>query len=131
MRLELYYDSTVEPFRSAPFQRNRIFKLLSRIKGKGVQVAVIDTADWNRNMRYEIYLRCINPSVYKRYRIRNVFGTARESGRYFGRQVPALLVYENDDVIDVYPHDEKRRIISIGEFLEQLVEKLSGGGGSE
>jgi hypothetical protein len=124
MRLELFYDSTVEPFQREAFDQHRIFELLNKLKKKGMEITITDTASWNSSMLYETYLKAVTPSVYKRYSIRKVFGTTRESGRYFGRQVPALLVHENDSVIDVYPHDEKRSIVTIIEFLEELIAKL-------
>lgn len=127
MRLELYYDSTVEPFRKAAFNHEEIFKLINMAKSRGIGVTIIDTANWDISMLYEIYLRAVIPSVQKRYRIRKVFGTARDSGRYFGRQIPALLVYEDDRVLDVYPHEEGRRITPITEFLEGLLVQPSGG----
>ena len=129
MRIELYYDSTVEPFRKTGFDRLRILELLDAAKKRGVKVTVTDTASWNSSMFYEIYLRACIPSIRKRYSIRRVFGTARESGRYFGRQIPGLLVYEDESVVDVYPHDEKRRIVTIIEFLEELLGKLPAGEG--
>ena len=129
VKFELYFDSTIEPFRREAFDRRRIFELLNRIEKKGVKITVTDTASWNSSMLYEIYLRAVTPSVHKGYSIRRVFGTARESGRYFGRQVPALLVYENDSIADVYPHDERRIVIKIIEFLERLMAKLPEGEG--
>lgn len=127
IKLELYYDSTVEPFRREDFNRRRILELLNKAEKRGVEVAVIDTASWDSSMLYDIYLKACIPSIRSGYGIRTVFGTARESGRYFGRQVPALLVYEDDGVTDVYPHDEKRRTVTIIEFLGELLAGLPGG----
>jgi len=129
MKIELYYDSTVEPFRREAFNWHKILELLDLAKKRGVEVNMTDTAGWNSGMIYEIYLRAVTTSVRKRYSIRRVFGTARESGRYFGRQVPALLVYEDDSIVDVYPRDERRRIVTIIEFLEGFVANLPEGEG--
>ncbi len=70
----------------------------------------------------DIYINACMPSVFKKYAIRKVFGTNRNSGVFFGKQVPALLVYEDNQMvpIDVYPHEKGKREIEIVEFLKNL-----------
>jgi hypothetical protein len=71
------------------------------------------------------YGRAIIPSVWKKYRIRQIFGSRRHSGFMFGRNVPALLI-ENDAQgtfpEDVYPHEKDGRIVTIYEFLTRPVQ---------
>jgi len=85
-------------------------------------------------MIYEVYLHAARLAVvrgYKAYRIRKVFGSARDSGKYFGREVPALLVYENDELIDVYPHEERGKLITIEEFLVRKLKEIEEKRGGE
>ena len=59
-------------------------------------------------------------NVPRKFGIRRVFGTRRRSGCFFGREVPALLVYEDSGShpIDVYPQQRLGRTITINEFLK-------------
>jgi hypothetical protein len=65
------------------------------------------------------------PSVIKKFGIRRVFGSRRRSGWLFGREVPALLVYEEEgeDPVDVYPHDELGIIKTTKQYLENMLNK--------
>jgi hypothetical protein len=70
---------------------------------------------------YKIYEKAYRPSVFKRYKIRRVFGSHRRSGIYFGIK-PALLVYEEESPYptDVYPHDIHGKVIAIEDFLRKI-----------
>lgn len=66
-------------------------------------------------------------AVIKKFRIGKVFGTARKGGKYFGREVASLLVYEllvyeNDQLVDVYPKIEKGRLITIEDYLRGIAQ---------
>ena len=43
-----------------------------------------------------------------------------DSGVFFGREQPALLVYQNgeEEPVDIFPHVVKGRMVSIDQFLE-------------
>lgn len=118
--LEFFYDSTVEPFRIDDVNVPGILALLEEISVKGVKVTVHDTAGWDYAMQMDHYMRAVGVSVRKRYGLRRIFGSARTSGLFFGRQVPALLVIENGEVTDVYPHMEAGRRHTITDFLRKL-----------
>ncbi len=68
------------------------------------------------------YIGAIAPSVRKKYPIRQVFGSRRQSGFLFGRGVPALVVQSASGTIaeDVFPHKESERIVTINEALSRL-----------
>lgn len=121
MELELYYDSTVEPFVSAEFNTADVFRLLDEAKGMGIVVRIYDTAGWNHDMVREVYLKACVPAIRKKYKIKNIFGKRGSGGLFFGRQIPALLVIKDGKPINVYPHREGGRLITISEFLENLV----------
>jgi hypothetical protein len=117
VRLEFFYDSTVEPFRVDDIDVHRALGLLEELGRRGVEVIVHDTAGWDYGMQMEHYMRAVGVSVRRRYGLRRVFGSARTSGWLFGRQVPALLVLEDGQVTDVYPHVLAGRRRTILEFL--------------
>jgi hypothetical protein len=67
------------------------------------------------------YAKAIVPSVYRKYRVRQMFGSSRRAGLFFGRGVPALWVHpDGDDPGDIYPHEKDGRIVTISEFLTKL-----------
>ena len=89
-------------------------------KAEEFQLDLIETSKMPEEELRAEYTRAIIPSVWKKYRIRQIFGSRRHSGFMFGRNVPALLI-ENDprgiSPEDVYPHEKDGRIITIYEYL--------------
>ncbi len=79
---------------------------------------VVDTADMTRTERDDLYSRAVLPSIWKKYRVRTVFGTNRQSGIFFGNEQPALLL--EGDVWGIYPHEKDGKKITIEDFLENL-----------
>lgn len=69
----------------------------------------------------EAYIRlAVPPSMRQRYRVRLVFGTHKYAGGFFGKGVPALIVYEDGSPQDVYPHEEQDgTIVTINDYLER------------
>mgnify|MGYP001082692442 CR=1 FL=1 len=62
-------------------------------------------------------------AVMKKYDVSTVFGTKENEGAFFGRKVPALLVYKDSNFgypQEVYPRNEKGSIITIEEYLSSL-----------
>lgn len=128
MKLEFFYDSTVEPFKADDLNLPEVLDLLKRLKGKKMDVVAHDVAGWDDAMRMEHYLRGVVPAVMKKYGIRRVFGSARTSGWLFGRQVPALIVTEDGRVVDIYPHTFAGNRFTILGVLRELFSKVGGGG---
>ncbi|MCH7647293.1 MAG: hypothetical protein IIA83_01625 [Thaumarchaeota archaeon] len=79
---------------------------------------IIDTADMTDNELDDVYSKAILPSVWNKYRVRTVFGTNRNSGCFFGRQQPALLV--EGDIWGIYPHEKDGKKVLIETFLASL-----------
>jgi len=120
VRFELYYDTKKKPM---DVPANHGFdKVLVLLKKQGIDYKVIDTGKLSDTEIQEKYIEACTPSVYKKYRIRQVFGSRRHSGWLFGSDVPALLVYEGTRQYpaDVFPHEELGRIITIKEYLDNL-----------
>ncbi len=116
----MYYDSGVEPFRGA---LDEIFDLLGKCKEKGIKYRIIDTKDAGEPEVYDVYQTACLPSILKKYAIRKVFGTKRNSGIFFAKEVPALLVYDEYQVlpVDTYPHEKGKRDVEIVDFLKNLL----------
>ncbi len=114
MKLEFYYDKQ----KSDVEEVSKLTKKLQNLKKKNIQLKIIDISSMSEDEVFRIYEIAWKPSVYKKYKIRRVFGTHRRPGIQFGIK-PALLVYESDDKYptDVYPHDVHGKVITIEDFL--------------
>jgi len=124
MELEFFYDSTVEPFRVDDYDKDKVLELLERLRRAGVRVKIHDTAGWSGEMQMEHYLRAVFLSVRGKYGIRRGFGSARNPGWLFGRQVPALIVREANRDVDVYPHRLGEKRVTILGFLRGLLSDI-------
>ena len=122
-RFRLYYNSQI----NAPWCELKTIRIqLKKLEEAGIPVTVIDTAFMEDRQIYEHYMEATYPSVRKQYRIRQIFGSQSKSGQFFGRQQPALLVYQGEDKhpVDVYPHDVNGKRVLIEDFLEQKIRTL-------
>ncbi len=54
-----------------------------------------------------------------RYRIRRVFRSNRSGmGPFLGRQVPALICYDGNRPVDVFPHEDRNGVLAtIADYL--------------
>jgi hypothetical protein len=85
---------------------------------------MIDTSQLTAEQIGEAYIHSVvGPTQLKKYRVRQIFGSARHSGWLFGKQVPALVVYSSGSHVpeDVYPHDELGHTLTIKEYLKTLL----------
>jgi hypothetical protein len=88
---------------------------------QGVQVRVVDAAQMTEDERFAVYVRATTPAMKNKNPIRQVFGSLKHSASMFGLGVPALLVQTQlGEVLDVFPHKESERIVTINEFLSSL-----------
>lgn len=85
----------------------------------GQPIQIVDTGKMTEDQRMTAYIRALTPSVLQKYRVRKVFGTQRNAGVFFGRGVPALVVWPDDGdfPVDVYPHEKLGRTVTIYEYL--------------
>ncbi len=123
LKLIFFFDSSVQPFEGKG-DLDGISQMLEQLKKKGFIVKQTDVRDFSEADVYDIYMEAMIPSVRKKYRIRQVFGSQRHSGFLFAKHVPALLVYENPKAqhpSDVYPREEGRRLVGIEDFLRKLL----------
>lgn len=129
MKLKLVHHSQAGPIASPDnegFDLREIRALLQRLEELGVPSEIVDTMTKSDEERTDLYLEAILPTALKKYRVRQVFGSKRHAGFLFGREVPALLVYEpgKQYPVDVYPHRSGSCTVAIRAFLEDLVNTL-------
>ena len=137
--IKLYYSSDIlEPWCDLQEVRN----LLSSLKEKGVSVEEVDTAWLPERKVKEFYTSSvILPSIRKKYKISGIFGTRSSAGVFFGKEQPSLVVFEEGtevervardeaitlprlEVLDVYPHDENGRRVTIADFLREKLQEF-------
>lgn len=120
MLLKLIYNTKIQPWESV----ERTLKLLAKIKEKyrgEYDFEIIDTNNLSDQELYDLYTEAMIPSVKKKYQIRQIFGSKRYSGSFFGKQQPALLVYEESKYpADTFPHIKGTQKITIDGYLGQL-----------
>ena len=125
-RLVFLYDSTIQPWHA---DLQVIQKCLSELEIKGVKSELLDTKDMPEEELGHWREEAAITAMWRHQRIRQVFGSQQQ---YLGKQVPALLVYEEGERVPaaVYPHSEKRgqkhTDISIEGYLEEFVNALGG-----
>jgi hypothetical protein len=122
-RIKLYYNSQID----TPWCALKKIRIqLKKLEEVGIPVTMIDTASMEEKQIFEHYMEATYPSVRKQYRISQIFGSQSKSGQFFGRQQPALLVYQGEDrhPVDVYPHDFNGKRVLIEDFLEQKIREL-------
>ncbi len=91
-RAELYYSAAAT---LGSLECNKGFEeVLKHLKDfrRNIDLQVVDTTTMPDHERQSLYMRAVLPSVLKKNRIRQVFGSRRNAGFMFGRGVPALLV---------------------------------------
>ena len=129
-RLVLYYapDDVMPVSENEDFDPLKVSALLLQLKQEqGIDSEVIDVTRWSAADLERAYEAAVIPSVWNRYRIRKVFGTNSSSASFFGRGVPALLVYEGERPVHVFPHEEPGGRVTIRSYLETLLSGSSGG----
>jgi len=96
---------------------SEVLELFKKLQVLSVTTKIHDTAGWDSGKLSDQYCRAIIPSMYKKYAIRKVFGSARNSGVLFGKEVPAIIIQNEGKDIDVYPHNVGARRETIIDFL--------------
>jgi len=129
MILKLIHDPKVLPSSvraNNGFDLSEIKGLLRQLEKLGLSWEAIETSTFSEEELLKLYLEAIRPAIYKKYQVRQVFGSKRNAGYMFGRSVPALAVYEPDKQFpsDIYPHRMGNRIVTIKAFLKGLLKKL-------
>jgi len=127
--LKLIHHSQTPPIASPDnegFDLREIRTILERLEKLGVSSEIVDTMTTSDEERTDLYLEATLPTARKKYQVRQVYGSKRHAGYLFGKEVPALLVYEPGKPypVDVYPHRSRGRTIPMRAFLERFVKTL-------
>jgi DNA processing protein len=97
------------------------FERAEDLRKQGWKIRFVDTAQMTKDERYAAYLRATTPAMKNKSPIRQVFGSLKQSGFMFGLGVPALVVQTpSGEVLDVFPHRQSERIVTINAFLSRL-----------
>lgn len=117
VRVELYFDSTVEPFANPPFPQAEVMEMLREAESSGIEVKLVDTAGWSRDMLIEQYREIAG----RRRSADEIFGPRGKRGWFFGREVPALVVRLGRGRPEIYPSHAGGRLITPADFLRRLL----------
>ena len=126
--LKYYFSSEDEPFKTPTNDGiESVSGMLGRLHEQGVPVDRINVAELTEKGRADAYMDAVRASVLKKYKIRQVFGSKRISGTFFGKQVPALILgnLASGHPEGVYPHQEPGEIASIAVFLRAYIDQMS------
>jgi hypothetical protein len=129
MNLKLIHHPQMPPLDNQVndgFDLSDIKALLLELEKLGVAWKAIGTDAMSDEELSDLYMEAVAPAVYKKYHVRKVFGSNRHSASFFGKEVPALLVYEPGKQYpsDIYPHQAGDHVVTIRAFLEDLLKKL-------
>jgi len=124
------YNSTIKPWHT---DIQIVQRYLTGLQDKGVTCESLDTEDMSEEELEGWSKEVLGASVRHHQQIRRHFGPWQRGGLpELGKQVPALLVYEEGEKVAtaVYPHSEKRgqkrTDYSIEDFLKELTDSLGG-----
>ena len=127
-KIVFLWDSTINPW-SVDVDAHRIKDYLARLGKKGLTCELIETKDLPDGELEYWRKEALVTSVWRHQEIRQHFGVSQLD---LGRQVPALLVYEEGEKVPiaVYPHTKKRgqekTDYSIETFLKELANSFGG-----
>lgn len=123
-RLVYLYDSSILPWHANP---QAIQAILTRLAAKGVRCELLNTYNMPEQELIRWRDKALVAAIWRHQKVRQVFGSQKRGGLpYLGKQVPALLAYEDDEKVPmgVYPHSEKigqtRTDLTIEAYLEEL-----------
>jgi hypothetical protein len=125
LKFELFYDPDLSSIFDTVPQNKDVRDVLEHIddfRKDGAPIEKRNTAKMSATDLEHAYIRAILPSVYRKYRVRQMFGSRRQAGLFFGRGVQALLITDttNQTPGDIYPHEQADRVVTIHDFLSEL-----------
>lgn len=125
MELVYIYHSDTKP---ANILVNRdiekVLELLGELHKRGVSCRIIDASGLDENSVRSLYFDAVGASFMSKCEIREIFMSENEDGYFFGREIPALLIYEGGVAIDVYPHKTEFGYVTIYDCLKSMIDEL-------
>ena len=98
MKVEFYYDSTVPPGSAFPCDNAKAVELIGQLAAKGVNAKAVDLQ--GAQVAFMTYNAALTGP---KAQVRAVFGAKGALQEDFGKNVPALLLFEKDE--DRYPNE--------------------------
>ena len=123
MKVEFYYDSTVPPGATFTTNNEKAVELINQLAAKGVNAKAIDLK--GQQVAFMTYNSALTGP---KAQVRAVFGAKGALQEDFGKNVPALLVFEKDAdryPVEAFPRSDKdlQRTLGCEEALQRLIEK--------
>jgi hypothetical protein len=124
MKVEFYYDSTVAPGSAYPCDNAKAVELVNQLAAKGVNAKAVDLK--GQQVAFMTYNSALTGP---KAAVRAVFGAKGALQEDFGKNVPALLVFEKD--ADRYPTEafprsdkELQKLVGCEDALRMLLAKV-------
>jgi len=123
MKVEFYYDSTVPPGATFTTNNEKAIELINQLAAKGVNAKAIDLK--GEQVAFMTYNSALTGP---KAQVRAVFGAKGALQEDFGKNVPALLVFEKEAdryPVEAFPRSDKelQRTLGCEEALQRLIEK--------
>ncbi len=123
MKVEFYYDSTVQPGQTFTTDNAKAVELINQLAAKGVNAKAIDLK--GEQVAFMTYNSALTGP---KAQVRAVFGAKGALQEDFGKTVPALLIFEKEGdryPTEVFPRSDKdlQRTLGCEEALKRLLEK--------
>jgi len=124
MKVEFYYDSTVPPGSAFPCDNAKAVEMIGQLAAKGVNAKATDLKGAQvAFMTYNSAVTCPKAQV------RAVFGAKGALQEDFGKNVPALLLFEKDEdryPNEAFPRSDKELMKTLGceDALQTLLSKV-------
>ncbi|MFO8013100.1 MAG: hypothetical protein R6X20_07325 [Phycisphaerae bacterium] len=122
-KLVLLCDRNAKPLGDANMKE--IESLLEQAEAAGISCQRLDTKDMDETELKEWRNKAFGVATRFKQRIRQAFGSQSQGMLpYFGKEVPALFVYEEGEAepVAVYPHRKAKERRSIEGYLRQMLE---------
>jgi len=123
MKVEFYYDSTVPTGSAFPCDNAKAVELVGQLAAKGVNAKAVDLK--GQQVGFMTYNSAVTGP---KAQVRAVFGAKGALQEDFGKNVPALLVFEKDEdryPNEAFPRSDKELMKTLGcvDALETLLAK--------
>ena len=123
MKVEFYYDSTVPPGSTFTTDNAKAVELINQLAAKGVNAKAIDLK--GEQVPFMTYNSALTGP---KAQVRAVFGAKGALQEDFGKNVPALMVFEKEAdryPVEAFPRSDKElgRTLGCEEALQQLLDK--------
>jgi len=124
MKVEFYYDSTVPPGSAFPCDNAKAVELVGQLAAKGVNAKATDLK--GQQVAFMTYNAAVTGP---KSQVRAVFGAKGALQEDFGKNVPALLLFEKDEdryPNEAFPRSDKELMKTLGceDALQTLLSKV-------